>query len=284
MNFDFDENELYDFYEILEIEKDATSKQIRENFIRLVKKHHPDHGGNSEMYEKLMRAFECLINENTRKEYDLKQQLNDTNYNLISHFKNDFINYKDSNFVPKNKEEIDVLHSSIFNTTEKDNIITEDEFIKHIMDIKTEREQHEIETVNNDLKNILDANPDITFDNLVDYFKSLDKRNTEIVKYKAFNEMNDFSRNYNFINETNGKIKYNDYNISKEHLQNFSRDAYNEWKNLKQEQKKITNNDIEKYKKMREEQDLMLQEIIAGNFKQIENTTSNTLLYLQNNS
>jgi curved DNA-binding protein CbpA len=284
MNFEFDENALYDFYEILEIDKDATPKQIRENFIKLVKKHHPDHGGNAEMYEKLMRAFECLINEKTRKEYDLKQQTSDKNYNLITHFKNDFINFKDSNFVPKTKDEIDTLYLNIFNTTEKDNTINEDEFSKYIMDIKTEREQYEIETVNNDLKNILDNNPEITFNDLVDYFKTIDKKNTELIEYKAFNEPNGFSKNFNFINETPDKIKYDDCNISKEHIQNFSINAYNEWKNSLQKQKKITKNDVEKYMKMREEQDIILQEIIAENFKQIENTTSSTMLYLQQNT
>ena len=283
MNFDFDENELYDFYEILEVEKDATSKQIRENFIKLVKKHHPDHGGNVEIYEKLMRAFECLINENSRKEYDLKQQTNDQNYNLISHFKNDFTKFTDTTFVPKTKEEIEDLYANIFNTT-IDETLNEDEFAKHILDRQTERDQYEIESVNNDLKNILDNNPSITFNDLVDYFKSIDKKSTDLINYKAFNEMNDdFSRNYNFINETPDKIKYNDCNISKEHIQNFSVEAYNEWKQLKTEQKKITKNDVENYIKMREAEDLELREIIESNIKKIKNTTNDTL-YLQNNN
>jgi len=58
------------YYEILEIDKNATELDIRKAYIELAKKAHPDRGGNEEEFKKVNKAYEILIDKSKRKEYD----------------------------------------------------------------------------------------------------------------------------------------------------------------------------------------------------------------------
>ena len=59
-----------DYYEILQIEKTATQDQIKQSYKRLAKIHHPDRGGDKEMFQKIQMAYETLSDDQKRKEYD----------------------------------------------------------------------------------------------------------------------------------------------------------------------------------------------------------------------
>ena len=59
-----------DYYEILQIEKTATQDQIKQSYKKLAKIHHPDRGGDKEMFQKIQMAYETLSDEQKRKEYD----------------------------------------------------------------------------------------------------------------------------------------------------------------------------------------------------------------------
>jgi len=59
-----------DYYEILQIEKTATQVQIKHSYKRLAKIHHPDRGGDKEMFQKIQMAYETLSDDQKRKEYD----------------------------------------------------------------------------------------------------------------------------------------------------------------------------------------------------------------------
>jgi len=58
------------YYEILEINDDATSDVIRQSYKKLVLKHHPDKGGDIKTFQKIQEAYECLSDDNTRAQYD----------------------------------------------------------------------------------------------------------------------------------------------------------------------------------------------------------------------
>ena len=65
------------YYEILEVSKDATDKEIRKSYKSLVKKWHPDHHYDKESKEKaekkmkeINEAYSVLRNPEKRKEYD----------------------------------------------------------------------------------------------------------------------------------------------------------------------------------------------------------------------
>ncbi len=65
-------NELPNYYEVLEISKDATQKEIKKKFRELAKKTHPDKtkkDSEEEMVE-LNKAYEILSDEEKREKYD----------------------------------------------------------------------------------------------------------------------------------------------------------------------------------------------------------------------
>jgi DnaJ family protein A protein 2 len=58
------------YYEILEIQIDASQEDIRKSFRRLAMIHHPDKGGDQEAFQRINQAYETLNDTNKRQEYD----------------------------------------------------------------------------------------------------------------------------------------------------------------------------------------------------------------------
>jgi curved DNA-binding protein CbpA len=61
---------MIDFYVVLKIKKTSTKEEIRNAYIELTKKHHPDKGGDSKIFQIITNAYETLIDEDKKKEYD----------------------------------------------------------------------------------------------------------------------------------------------------------------------------------------------------------------------
>mmetsp|Transcript_23397 Transcript_23397/g.53697 ORF Transcript_23397/g.53697 Transcript_23397/m.53697 type:complete len:286 (+) Transcript_23397:205-1062(+) len=57
-------------YETLEVEKDATQKEIKKAYFRLSKTHHPDKGGDEHKFKEISAAYEILSDPEKRKAYD----------------------------------------------------------------------------------------------------------------------------------------------------------------------------------------------------------------------
>ena len=57
-------------YEILGISKDATPAQIKAAYRRKAKEHHPDKGGDEEVFKEIQPAYEVLSDAERRKKYD----------------------------------------------------------------------------------------------------------------------------------------------------------------------------------------------------------------------
>lgn len=57
-------------YETLEVEKDATQKDIKKAYFRLSKLHHPDKGGDEHKFKEINAAYEILSDPEKRKAYD----------------------------------------------------------------------------------------------------------------------------------------------------------------------------------------------------------------------
>lgn len=57
-------------YETLEVEKDATPKEIKKAYFRLSKTHHPDKGGDEHKFKEISAAYEILSDPEKRKAYD----------------------------------------------------------------------------------------------------------------------------------------------------------------------------------------------------------------------
>lgn len=60
-----------DWYKILNLEKNATTEDIKKSYYTLAKKYHPDvHKGSDEHFKEINKAYEILSNEETRSQYD----------------------------------------------------------------------------------------------------------------------------------------------------------------------------------------------------------------------
>ena len=99
------------YYDILEIDKNSSTDQIKKHYYQLAKKYHPDKNNsiNSEKFKVLSEAYSVLSNPKKRYLYDLELLLKQ--YNII----NDKFNFHFSD------DELILLHSyysKIINSTE----------------------------------------------------------------------------------------------------------------------------------------------------------------------
>jgi curved DNA-binding protein CbpA len=93
-----------DLYEILQLQPNCTTSDIKKSYYKLAKLHHPDkEGGNTEYFQKINYAYNILIDEKTRTKYNI---MNKTN-------KNKFIDFLEKWF--QNKSNL----QSLFNFTDE---------------------------------------------------------------------------------------------------------------------------------------------------------------------
>ena len=62
--------EFHSLYETLGVEVDATDKEIKKAFRELSKKHHPDKGGDEELFKRISEAYSILSDPEKKKRYD----------------------------------------------------------------------------------------------------------------------------------------------------------------------------------------------------------------------
>ena len=58
------------YYEILNVSKDASVDEIKKQYKKLALKHHPDRGGDPEMFKKISEAYQTLSDPEKKEEYD----------------------------------------------------------------------------------------------------------------------------------------------------------------------------------------------------------------------
>ena len=59
-----------EFYKLLNIDKNANYTQIKKAYYKAAAKHHPDKGGNEDLFKKINHAYETLSDPDKRKLYD----------------------------------------------------------------------------------------------------------------------------------------------------------------------------------------------------------------------
>lgn len=62
--------EVIDYYDVLQVDPDASVGEIKFNFRKLQKQHHPDISGNEETSSVLNQAYQTLVDPNLRASYD----------------------------------------------------------------------------------------------------------------------------------------------------------------------------------------------------------------------
>lgn len=80
-----------DLYEILGIAKDATPKEIKRAYKDKAKRHHPDKGGDEEVFKKIQQAYDVLSDPLSRKMYDTTGEVKKIDFD--QGMKNLFDNY-----------------------------------------------------------------------------------------------------------------------------------------------------------------------------------------------
>jgi DnaJ family protein A protein 2 len=58
------------FYKILEVQKTASTEEIKKAYKKKALREHPDKGGDIEKFKELSIAYECLSDPEKRKTYD----------------------------------------------------------------------------------------------------------------------------------------------------------------------------------------------------------------------
>lgn len=59
-----------DLYQELELNRDCTAEQIKNQYRILAQRHHPDKGGDADRFQRIKQAYEVLIDAARREEYD----------------------------------------------------------------------------------------------------------------------------------------------------------------------------------------------------------------------
>jgi len=58
------------YYSILEIDKNASEEDIKRSYRKLAMEHHPDKGGDKNLFQEIQEAYETLSDPNKKQQYD----------------------------------------------------------------------------------------------------------------------------------------------------------------------------------------------------------------------
>ena len=58
------------YYDLLKVTKNASQEEIKKQYKKLALEHHPDRGGNPEVFKQISEAYQTLSDPQKRKEYD----------------------------------------------------------------------------------------------------------------------------------------------------------------------------------------------------------------------
>ena len=92
------------FYEELGLEKNATKSEIKSSYRSLVKKHHPDAGGEKERFLAIQNAWETLNDPIKKEKYDRKIFSSSTSFDSLNENWEEKFNSKKYNSSIKDKE------------------------------------------------------------------------------------------------------------------------------------------------------------------------------------
>ena len=81
-------NKQQDLYTILGVKFSAEQKEIKDNFYKLSKEHHPDLNKDNEAsllkFKEIAEAYETLSNPERRKEYDQTKKVKQEKFSILS--------------------------------------------------------------------------------------------------------------------------------------------------------------------------------------------------------
>lgn len=94
-------NKNINYYRILSVSKDCTSKDIKKSYRELSKTHHPEMGGDIDTFNVILEAYEVLIDDEKKSSYDKLSEYG-KNYDKYSELLSDDILSSYGNFNHEN--------------------------------------------------------------------------------------------------------------------------------------------------------------------------------------
>lgn len=97
-----------DYYKTLNLDKNATSKDIKKSYLKLVKQNHPDRGGDKNVFDDIQKGYAILICDKTRKEYDelCEQKNNMQNHHTLKEQYKQYLEKNVDNIPPNKKNQL----------------------------------------------------------------------------------------------------------------------------------------------------------------------------------
>lgn len=77
---------MINFYEILGVNEDASSEDIKSAYRKLAVQHHPDKGGSEDEFKKINEAYDTLKDDKKRQEYDYILHKRESSYSYHNEF------------------------------------------------------------------------------------------------------------------------------------------------------------------------------------------------------
>jgi curved DNA-binding protein CbpA len=206
------------YYDILQIPITASKAEIKNSYNKLVKIYYPDKNtGNPIMFEKIVSAYNTLMNDINREKYDKTFELVDL----------DFVTLK-SNY-NKDVKVINIPKSNIEFKPNKEDAIDKEELKMKIQDYELMRSQDDIE--NTQVNMFENENFDSRVFNSV-YEDVLGNKDLEIISFDNIETAYDDSNFYSnldgdccgdsFENYFNKAINLNEINVKKVNLKDYS--------------------------------------------------------------
>lgn len=107
------------YYELMELNSDASKEEIKKKYYFLSKKYHPDkNNGEDAQFKKIKEAYDVLYDDDERKKYDIQLLFGDINFTeediyILDRYYNKFINSKEFKLM-------NLLYNSIPNNVKSD--------------------------------------------------------------------------------------------------------------------------------------------------------------------
>lgn len=281
LDFIYDSETFVDLYQVLDIDMDAKSEEIKLAYIKLAKKNHPDQGGSSDKFQEITRAYEILYNKETRKEYDLyyiKKSYDEFKGDDISRLKDEYKNFISSSAKPITKEELDKLYADTFDDVREKNKeikITNEELSNRVNDISIERQNMVIETSDDTLSNFIkEHGQNVNINDVFEYlkYKNSNSFSNSIIQkeWGTLDSLPGYANGYSSFMDENEYFGSNLYSnvsdinesVSKENMTNLNFDEFVTWKNTKMPDTKLSDSDVSaQLKRRHEEQEELFRQV-----------------------
>lgn len=292
MDYIYDSPIFVDLYELLDIEIDVRPEEIKKAYLKLSKIHHPDNGGNNDMFQEITKAYEILFNKESRKEYDLyylKRNMDEFGGDDLLKLKREHKNFMNSNTKPISEEKLSELYKTYFKDTIKEEILEDTDLTQRINNINLERETMDIEVEDDTLYKQIESNESYTLNDVFEYMKHKDNVNDEnrIVENNIYtldtlpkNNINYYSLDDDNLESTlySSISTYNE--LSKDNINELNISDINQWKKSKGSDKKLSSEDIDKYINIRKQEAESIYLNVASelNMKKTSKFLNNTFI------